>query len=51
MTPPKKHIPSKATPAATERQQRGRVDRSAMFPVAAPAAEMPADYAAWFAEI
>ena len=46
MTPP-----SKAPPAATERKQRGRVDRSAMFPVAAPAAEMPADYAVWFAEI
>jgi predicted nuclease of restriction endonuclease-like (RecB) superfamily len=34
-----------------ERQQRGRVDRSAIFPVAAPAADMPADYATWFAEI
>lgn len=51
MTPPKKPAPSKTRPAATERQQRGRVDRSAMFPVAASAAEMPADYAAWLAEI
>ena len=51
MTPPKKPAPSKTPPAATERQQRGRVDRSAMFPVAASAAEMPADYAAWLAEI
>ncbi|WP_366522054.1 DUF1016 N-terminal domain-containing protein [Candidatus Accumulibacter sp. ACC003] len=51
MTPPKKPAPSKAQPTATERRQRGRVDRSAMFPLAAPAAEMPADYAAWLAEI
>jgi len=51
MTPPKKPAPSKAVPTATERQQRGRVDRGAMFPAAAPAAEMPADYAAWLAEI
>lgn len=33
----------------TERQQRGRVDRSAMFPVAPPASEAPVDYAAWLA--
>jgi predicted nuclease of restriction endonuclease-like (RecB) superfamily len=52
MTPPKKPPPTKTPPATTEeRKQRGRVDRSAMFPVAASAAEMPADYAAWFAEI
>lgn len=51
MTPPKKPAPSKVVPTATERQQRGRVDRGAMFPAAALAAEMPADYAAWLAEI
>jgi predicted nuclease of restriction endonuclease-like (RecB) superfamily len=51
MTPPKKPTPSKAVPTAAERQQRGRVDRGAMFPAAALAAEMPADYAAWLAEI
>ena len=51
MTPPKKPAPRKTPPTAAERQQRGRVDRSAMFPVAASAAEMPADYAAWLAEI
>lgn len=51
MTLPKKPVPSKAPPTATERKQRGRVDRSAMFPVAALAADMPADYAAWLAEI
>jgi len=33
------------------RAQRGRTDRSAMFPVAAQASDMPADYAAWLAEI
>lgn len=47
MTPPKKIAPAK-TP---ERKQRGRTDRSAAFPVAASAGEMPADYAAWLAEI
>lgn len=46
MTPPKKPATSTG-----DRKQRGRVDRSAMFPVAAPAGEMPADYAAWFTEI
>jgi predicted nuclease of restriction endonuclease-like (RecB) superfamily len=51
MTTPKKPVPSKDRPATTERKQRGRVDRSVMFPVAVPAGEMPADYAAWFAEI
>jgi predicted nuclease of restriction endonuclease-like (RecB) superfamily len=51
MTPPKKPVLSKAQPAATERKQRGRIDRGAMFPVAAPAGEMPADYAGWLAEI
>lgn len=51
MTPPKKLTPSSARPTASERKQRGRVDGSVMFPVAAPAGDMPADYAAWFAEI
>lgn len=62
MTAPKKSPARKAAKApkagvvtedatANERQQLGRVDRSAMFPVAAPAGEMPADYGAWFAEI
>lgn len=47
MTPPKRITPAK-TP---ERKQRGRTDRSAAFPVAAPAGEMPTDYADWLAEI
>jgi predicted nuclease of restriction endonuclease-like (RecB) superfamily len=51
MTTPKKPAPRKAQPAATERKQRGRVDRSAMFPMAASAGEMPVDYAGWLAEI
>lgn len=36
---------------AQEREQRGRVDRSVMFPVAAPVVEMPADYVDWLTEI
>lgn len=51
MTPPKKFTPIPARPPAPERKQRGRVDGSVMFPVAAPAGDMPADYAAWLAEI
>lgn len=45
----------KKTPAvvkqgiAPERKQRGRVDRSAMFPVAPPASDAPPDYADWLA--
>lgn len=51
MTPPKKPAVAKAAPVVAERRQRGRVDRSAAFPVAAPAGDMPADYAAWLGEI
>ena len=36
---------------APARKQRGRVDRSAMFPVAAPVFEMPGDYIDWLAEL
>ena len=36
---------------APERNQRGRVDRSAMFPVAPPASDTPQDYAAWLASL
>ena len=39
------------TPATTERKQRGRTDRSVMFPVAPGAVEMPADYADWLTGI
>ena len=44
---------TKATPVVVtdERKQRGRTDRSAMFPAPAAGIEMPADYAAWLAEI
>jgi predicted nuclease of restriction endonuclease-like (RecB) superfamily len=47
----------KKTPAivkldpAPERRQRGRVDRSAMFPVSPPASDTPPDYAAWLAAL
>ena len=34
-----------------ERQQRGRVDRSVMFPVPPPASDVPADYASWLADL
>lgn len=34
-----------------ERKQRGRVDRSVMFPVPPSADELPPDYAAWLADI
>ncbi len=47
-----KNLPSNHTrPAAPARKQRGRVDGSVSFPVAAPAGDMPADYGAWLAEI
>jgi hypothetical protein len=36
---------------APERKQRGRVDRSAMFPVPPPASDVPVDYAAWLADL
>ena len=34
-----------------ERQQRGRVDRSVMFPVPPPASDTPGDYASWLADL
>ena len=47
-----KNLPSNpARSAAPARKQRGRVDGSVSFPVAAPAGDMPADYGAWLAEI
>src|SRR3990167_7017978 len=51
MTAPKKPSASPALRTDAGRQQRGRVDRSAMFPVAAAAGDMPSDYAEWVAEI
>jgi len=48
---PKKTNPSQVSSVGTERKQRGRVDRGAMFPVADALGDMPADYAAWFADI
>lgn len=38
------------TNSSSERKQRGRVDRSVMFPVPPPAADVPVDYAAWLAD-
>lgn len=37
--------------SATERKQRGRTDRSVMFPVPPPASDAPADYAVWLADL
>jgi predicted nuclease of restriction endonuclease-like (RecB) superfamily len=34
-----------------ERQQRGRVDRSVMFPLPPPASDVPEDYASWLADL
>jgi hypothetical protein len=36
---------------SSERKQRGRVDRSAMFPVPPPVGDVPVDYAAWLADL
>ncbi len=40
----------KASPAS-DRKQRGRVDRSVAFPVAPLSSDMPVDYAAWFTDL
>ena len=39
------------TGPTSERRQRGRVDRSVMFPVPPPAGDVPVDYAAWLADL
>lgn len=39
------------TGSSSERKQRGRVDRSVMFPVPPPAGDVPVDYAAWLADL
>ena len=36
---------------ATERKQRGRTDRSVIFPVPPPDSDAPPDYAAWLADL
>lgn len=43
----KTHMPTD-TP---KRKQRGQVDRSAMFPVAPPKVELPADYSNWLTDL
>lgn len=37
--------------SGTKRKQRGRVDRSVMFPVPPPASDAPPDYAVWLADL
>lgn len=39
------------TKESSERKQRGRVDRSVMFPVAPTKIELPVDYAAWLTDL
>lgn len=39
------------TDPVPERKQRGRIDRSVMFPVPPPASDAPPDYAAWLADL
>jgi predicted nuclease of restriction endonuclease-like (RecB) superfamily len=39
------------TGPTSERKQRGRVDRSVMFPVPPTAGDVPVDYAAWLADL
>ena len=36
---------------SSERKQRGRIDRTVMFPVAPPKVELPADYPDWLADL
>ncbi len=42
---------SKKDQKQTARKQRGKVDRSAMFPAAPAKAELPGEYAQWFTEL
>jgi predicted nuclease of restriction endonuclease-like (RecB) superfamily len=37
--------------SSSDRKQRGRVDRSVMFPVPPSAGDVPADYLAWLADL
>jgi len=39
------------TDPESERKQRGRVDRSVMFPVPPPTSDALPDYAAWLADL
>lgn len=39
------------TETKTERKQRGRVDRTVMFPIAPPKVQLPKDYPSWLAEL
>lgn len=48
MNSKKKIAPSNSS---LERKHRGRTDRSVMFPVAPTAAEVPADYPVWLADL
>jgi hypothetical protein len=46
-----KSLTKNASETSTERKQRGKVDRTVMFPVAPPATELPTDYAEWLGDL
>ena len=50
MAAKKKSVIDKTGPT-TERKQRGRTDRSVMFPVPPPTFDAPPDYAAWLTDL
>jgi predicted nuclease of restriction endonuclease-like (RecB) superfamily len=47
----KKYPAVRQSDVKPERKQRGRVDRTVMFPVAPPTDELPPDYAEWLGEL
>ena len=46
-----KSLTKSASEMSTERKQRGKVDRSVMFPVAPPTIGLPPDYAEWLRDL
>jgi len=46
-----KSLTTSTSETSTERKQRGRVDRTVMFPVAPVVIELPADYAEWLGDL
>jgi predicted nuclease of restriction endonuclease-like (RecB) superfamily len=46
-----KSLTTIASETSTERKQRGRVDRTVMFPVAPAVIELPPDYAEWLGDL
>ena len=46
-----KNLTTSIPETSTERKQRGRVDRTAMFPVAPTLIDLPPDYAEWLGDL